>query len=181
MNLRGWLTALGTVVGLGVVAAAIAFLPNDDLGDGNPVTEGGITTTDYPGGHHTDDDVDYAQDPPQGGLHDDEPLKCGVYDRPVREENVVHTLEHGAVWIAYAPELPETDVSKLAALLPEKGVLSPREELPAPIVVTAWNAQANVAGVGDPRLQEFIDEYSDGHTAPEATVSCAGGVEEFDD
>ncbi len=181
MNLRGWLTAAGMLLGLSAVAAVIAFLPNDDLGDGNPMTKDGITTTDYPGGHHTDDDVDFAQDPPMGGLHDPAPLKCGVYDRPVREENALHTVEHGAVWITYDPSLSAADVAALKALLPEKHVLSPRDELPAPIVATAWNRQTQVSSVDAPLLQEFIDEYGDGHTAPEPTVSCVEGVEEFDD
>lgn len=179
MNVRGWLTAAAWVVGLLIVGGAFFLLQRDEVGDGNPRTENGMTITEYEANHHTDDDVDYAQTPPMGGLHDDQPLKCGVYDEPVRDENAVHTIEHGAVWITYLPSLPAADVAKLEALLPEKHVLSPRDDLPSPVVATAWNRQLPVEGVDDPRLKAFVDEYADGHTAPE-DVSCEDGVEEFD-
>ena len=43
-------------------------------------------------------------------------------------------------------------------------------------MVTVWNAQLDLNGADDPRLQDFLDFYGDGHTAPEAAMaSCAGG------
>jgi hypothetical protein len=54
---------------------------------------------------HTTEDVVYPQDPPAGGAHAPIWLECGVYDEPVREENAVHDLEHGSVWITHDPEL----------------------------------------------------------------------------
>ena len=47
---------------------------------------------------------------PSAVEHAPEWLDCGVYDEPVREENAVHDLEHGTVWISYDPDLDADDV-----------------------------------------------------------------------
>ena len=125
---------------------------------------------------HTEDDVTYEQDPPAGGAHAPIWLACGVYDEPVREENAVHDLEHGTVWITHDPELSEDDRAALAEQLPDNGIMSPRDDLPSPVVVTVWGAQLRLDGADDRRLGLFLEEYGDGHTAPEYGVSCQGGT-----
>ena len=54
--------------------------------------------------------------------------------------------------------------------------MSPREDLPSPVVVTVWGAQLALDGVRDERLGLFLEEYGDGHTAPEFGVTCNGGT-----
>jgi hypothetical protein len=125
---------------------------------------------------HTAGDVTYPQDPPAGGPHDPVWLACGVYEEPVRDENAVHDLEHGTVWITHAPDLSADDVEALGAQLPDNGLLSPREGLPSPVVVTVWGAQLQLDGADDRRLGLFLEEYADGHTAPEFGVTCRGGT-----
>lgn len=125
---------------------------------------------------HTEDDVTYEQNPPAGGAHAPVWLACGVYDEPVREENAVHDLEHGTVWITHDPELSEDDRATLAEQLPDNGIMSPRDDLPSPVVVTVWGAQLRLDGADDRRLGLFLAEYGDGHTAPEYGVSCQGGT-----
>ena len=127
---------------------------------------------------HTEDDVDYEQAPPVGGPHDPVWLDCGTYDAPVRDENAVHDLEHGAIWISYEPGLSDDDVAALADSLPQNGILAPYDGLPAPVVVTSWGRQLRLDGADDPRLELFIAAYGDGHTSPEPFASCAGGVRE---
>jgi hypothetical protein len=125
---------------------------------------------------HTTGDVAYPQDPPAGGAHAPIWLACGVYDEPVREENAVHDLEHGTVWITHDPGLSTADVEALADQLPDNGIMSPREGLPSPVVVTVWGAQLQLDGAADERLGLFLEEYGDGHTAPEFGVTCQGGT-----
>lgn len=127
---------------------------------------------------HVEGDVTYDQSPPVGGPHDPVWLDCGAYDAPVRDENAVHDLEHGAVWIAYAPDLGSDDVATLTAALPQNGIMAPYDGLRAPVVVTVWGRQLALTGADDPRLGLFIAAYGDGHTAPEPFASCAGGVRE---
>ena len=138
------------------------------------------TYTDYAGGDHTTDPVKYAETPPTGGPHDPTWDDCGAYDAPPRNENAVHDLEHGTVWITYRPGLAPADVaslqSKLEGLKSGKWMLSPYPGLPAPVVVTVWNAQLQLDGADDPRLPTFLSFYGDGHTSPEgAFATCKGG------
>ena len=133
------------------------------------------------GNQHTEGEVDYPQTPPVGGPHDPVWLDCGVYDAAVRDEMAVHDLEHGTVWITYRPGLAGADVDRLAGLLPDNGILSPYDGLPAPVVVTVWGAQLRLTGADDPRLPLFLARYGDSHTAPEPFASCAGGVRETED
>jgi hypothetical protein len=142
-----------------------------------------VQTFDFPGGDHTSDPVTYDQTPPAGGPHDPAWEDCGVYPQPIRNENAVHSLEHGTVWVTYRPGLAPSDVQSLATALHAvksgKTMLSPYDGLPAPVVVTVWNAQLDLTGADDPRLALFLGVYGDGHTAPEPNASCAGGVHDL--
>ncbi|MDR7254480.1 hypothetical protein J2X46_003473 [Nocardioides sp. BE266] len=135
-----------------------------------------VETWDITDRSHTMSDVHYPQTPPAGGPHAPVWLACGVYDEAVRDENAVHDLEHGTVWITHDPGLPADDIERLAAELPDNGIMSPREGLPSPVVVTVWGAQLQLDGADDDRLALFLEEYADGHTAPEFGVTCQGGT-----
>ncbi len=126
---------------------------------------------------HVDGDVDYAVTPPVGGPHAARWLACGAYDVEVPDENAVHALEHGTVWITHDPGLDGDDIDRLARALPEEGILSPYAGLPGPVVVTVWGRQLVLDGADDERLGLFLREYGDGHTAPEPLASCHGGVD----
>ena len=65
--------------------------------------------------NHTTQPVTYTQNPPIGGPHSPQWLTCGVYTTPVPNENAVHDLEHGAVWITYQPSLPAAQVAIIQA------------------------------------------------------------------
>ncbi|HEX3931546.1 MAG TPA: DUF3105 domain-containing protein [Nocardioides sp.] len=136
---------------------------------------------DFVGAQHTTDPVHYRQVPPAGGPHDPTWDDCGVYQAPPRNENAVHDLEHGTVWITYRPGLDSAGIQKLESALGAvktgKIMLSPYPGLPAPVVVTVWDAQLDLNGPDDPRLPTFIGFYGDGHTAPEAAfATCKGGA-----
>ncbi len=145
-----------------------------------PVDLSDVRTWEIEDTRHTDDDVDYPQTPPAGGPHAPVWLACGVYDEPVRDENAVHDLEHGTVWITHDPDLSARDLEALATRLPDNGIMSPREDLPSPVVVTVWGAQLALDDAGDDRLRLFLEEFGDGHTAPEFGVTCNGGTTDPD-
>jgi hypothetical protein len=163
-----------------VIGVAVVLLLRSGE-DSPPAGLGDVRTYHDLSRDHIAGEVKYPQSPPVGGEHDPIWLNCGVYDRPVREENAVHSLEHGAVWITYRPGLSADQIDGLASKLPEKGILSPFEDQDAPVVVTVWEAQLALDGPDDPRLEKFIAAYGDGHTAPEPQAACVGGVEKFED
>ena len=127
---------------------------------------------------HAEGKVDYGLKPPAGGLHAPIWWNCGFYDQPVLDEAAVHDLEHGVVWISYAPDLPVDQVEIIHDLVREnpKTLAAPYEDLPtgAAVVVTAWARQLELESADDPRLADFIAQYQDGDQAPEAGASCLG-------
>ena len=127
---------------------------------------------------HTEGPVDYQLRPPAGGAHDPVWWNCGFYDQPVPDEHAVHSLEHGAVWLAYDPALDEQDLARLRALArPDGKVLaSPYPDLPpgAAVVATAWARQLTVAEAADERLAAFVAQYVSGSQSPEASAPCNG-------
>lgn len=184
---RRWPVAFAVVLALLVVtvAAGAPVVAQRVRSDGSETvaTSGLDEVSVFTGlpNDHTEGHVDYDPVPPVGGPHDPVWLACGAYDAPVRDENAVHDLEHGAIWITYRPDLAAADVAALAGLLPDNGLLSPYDGLSAPVVVTSWGRQLVLTGVDDPRLPLFIEAFGDGHTAPEPFGSCEGGVRETAD
>lgn len=138
----------------------------------------GVVVFSYQGGMHTDDDVDYRENPPVGGAHHDIWQNCGVYTGPVLDERAVHSMEHGAVWITYRPELDPAQVAQLTELAEgmDYMLLSPRADLPDPIVITAWNHQMGLETVDIDRMMRFIREFRQNSDAPEPGAPCTGGT-----
>jgi hypothetical protein len=137
----------------------------------------GVETFKVESASHTKDPVTYPQDPPVGGPHDPSWQRCKVYDAPVRNENAVHSMEHGAVWITYQPDLPESDRQVLAKLAEGQTavLISPYPGLKDRVVASAWGVQLRLDDVNDPRLQAFIDRYAG--NGPERGATCDSGIE----
>ena len=137
-----------------------------------------VTTASYAGGMHVAGPIVYKENPPVGGPHNIVWQNCGIYDAPIHNEHAVHSMEHGAVWITYRPDLPPDQVQTLRALASDDFILlSPYPGLPAPVVASAWNHQIKLDGASDPRLRAFIDQYkTNPATTPEFGASCAGGI-----
>jgi hypothetical protein len=116
--------------------------------------------------------------PPVGGVHHSAWQNCGVYTDPVDPRHVLHSLEHGAVWITYQAELATTAVQQLQDRVQSEPlvILSPYPGLRSPIVLTAWGLQLEVNSVDDPRIDEFITHYQNGPQTPEPGATCQGGV-----
>jgi hypothetical protein len=129
---------------------------------------------------HVGPPVFYEQTPPVGGNHMPIWQNCGFYDAPILNETAVHSLEHGAVWITYRPDLPAEQVGLLRQVARgQPSVLaSPRPDLPAPVVATAWGRQLRLDSAADPRLAEFVRAFRDGRQAPEPGGPCTGGIGE---
>lgn len=134
----------------------------------------------YPGlaRGHVAGPVTYAQTPPAGGEHSEQWQNCGVYTQPVQNENAVHSLEHGAIWITYRPDLSVGEVTTLRVAVKGQpyGLLSPFPGLPMPIVATVWGVQLKLQSASDPKLATFIAKYADASQAPEPRGECTGGI-----
>ncbi|MDG6107290.1 DUF3105 domain-containing protein [Dactylosporangium aurantiacum] len=127
--------------------------------------------------YHTTDPVRYDRNPPAGGPHAPVWLNCGVYPAPVPAEQAVHSMEHGAVWVTYRPDLPADQVAalRLTGRRPYT-ILSPYPGLPAPVVASSWGRQLRLDDPGDQRLRRFLDTYREGPLTPERGGPCHGGT-----
>ena len=128
---------------------------------------------------HVDGPVKYQQTPPVGGEHASVWLNCAVYTSPVPNENAVHSLEHGAVWITYNPSIiTGSSLTALRQSIPKTyAILSPFQGLPTPIVASAWGVQLRISQVGDPRIAQFLAKYRGAKSAPEPGAPCTGGID----
>ena len=165
-------SCLAAVVVIGGVTTAVVANRED------PPSLAGVQTFTVASADHVTTPVRYPQTPPAGGDHNAVWLNCGIYDRPVPNENAVHGLEHGAVWITYRPDLPADQVQQLRSKVRGRTylMLSPFPNLPAPVVASAWGAQLRLTGAADERLDAFITKYRQGPQAPEPGAPCDGGT-----
>ncbi|GAA1733349.1 DUF3105 domain-containing protein [Microbacterium paludicola] len=175
-KLLWWVVGIVAVLAVvAVIVASIVFAPRSYTAGSEGATIEGVETFDLES-DHVEGVVEYEQNPPAGGPHNIAWLSCGVYDQPQANENAVHSLEHGAVWITYdADEIQGADLEALRELAPRTySIVSPYEGLDTPITVSAWEHQLKVDSVDDPRIAQFIEEYWQGGTAPELGASCTG-------
>ena len=142
----------------------------------------GVKSFSYAAGQqHVQTPVSYTESPPVGGPHDPYWADCTgtVYTVDIRHENAVHSLEHGAVWIAYNPDkVSQSDIAKLGALVDGVSgrLLSPYAGLDSAVSVQSWNHQLKVSSAGDKRIKQFADLMTfnsevDNHY-PEIGASC---------
>lgn len=128
--------------------------------------------------HDNNVQFDGLDKPPPGGVHFDRWQNCGVYQEPIETGHAIHSLEHGAVWITYAPDLPPEQISQLQDRVANQSflLLSPFPGQSSPVVLTAWSVQLELESTNDARFDEFIQRFRLGPTTPELGASCEGGV-----
>lgn len=172
---------IGSVAAVGVLALVITAVITSSTPKASPdaIKITGLQTYPNVVAGHVQEPVDYAQSPPAGGKHSPVWLNCGIYTEPVPNENAVHALEHGAIWVTYNPDrVSGGDLKTLQDAAPTTYlVLSPMPDLQAPVVISAWGNQVELDGVDDPRLQDFVDKFWQDGDAPEVGASCSGGID----
>jgi hypothetical protein len=166
-----------------VVAVYAVATGGKDSENANAPRPAGTVTFGEPGRNHVQGTVHYDHTPPAGGPHNPIWLNCGVYTQPVVDENAVHSLEHGAVWITYQPSLPAGQVAILRRTVQTHDgggdryvILSPYPGQPAPVMATAWGNQLSLQSASDPRVAGFIEHFREGPQDLERGAPCAGGV-----
>jgi Protein of unknown function (DUF3105) len=177
------------VVALAIIAGTAWAITQQDEGGGSvgrlePASDDlgidGLQSAEVTARDHVDGQVDYPESPPVGGDHNQIWQNCGFYDEPVEDENAVHSLEHGAVWITYRDGLDDADVETLRGLAtPGTYVLvTPHDDIGSPIVASAWGYQLELDSADDQRLQLFLDKFVQGEQTLEPGAACSGGTGE---
>ena len=162
-------------------AELAAYTPSETNKDPSDKIEG-IVKVEY--GSNSRGHVDMTQRvaydrlPPFGGPHDAVWAACNgvVYSDPVRNENMVHPLEHGAVWIAYNPDqISGEALDKLKDRVNGQQyiMLSPYPGLDKPISLQSWGHQLKLDSPDDPRIDRFIRALrTNPYQYPEVGATC---------
>ncbi|HEX2240350.1 MAG TPA: DUF3105 domain-containing protein [Actinomycetota bacterium] len=102
----------------------------------------------------------YSSSPPTSGPHYETPASTGFYPSALEPEQVVHNLEHSQIVIWYRPDVSETTLDQLEAIVDQEPLATlavPYEDIEgsASFVLTAWGASQSCARVS----QEVIDDF----------------------
>jgi hypothetical protein len=128
--------------------------------------------------NHKTGQLQYKVSPPVGGDHNPTWERCqgDVYDAQVPNENAVHSMEHGAVWITYQPDLAKDQVDKLASKVHGNDfmLMSPYPGLDKPISLQAWGYQLKVDNANDGRIDDFIKALRE-NASKEPGTPCSSG------
>jgi len=173
---KPWGKRIGTGIGLLAVAGIISVIafssePASGVPDGTDTVAVGDPA-------HVEGAIHEEGEVPAGGEHNPVWLNCGYYDTEVDSEFAVHSLEHGAVWITYNPDIGDDGIDRLRNLVrrDRKIIVSPVDNLEDPVLLTAWANQLHIDSPEDDRIDQFVNEFAGSSNAPEPGGSCQGGV-----
>ena len=105
----------------------------------------------------------YNSNPPTSGDHYASPAPARFYDRELPDEQLVHNLEHGHIWIAYKPDLSGEIIDILKDFSGGNVVVAPRSKNDTDIALVAWgrldkfNIEAGI--INQQRIKDFISRY----------------------
>ena len=177
-----WIYGTGSVVILALVVTVVSVFVvaqqnKSQISAAADKPIDGVQSFDGLSRNHTSSEVAYPQNPPVGGDHAPQLVNCGIYTDPVNTGKALHSMEHGAVWVTYRPDLPQKEVDALAkeAASHPYELLSPYPDLPSPVVASAWGKQLKLDSADDPRLPVFLQAYLQGPQTPEPGAPCSGG------
>lgn len=123
--------------------------------------------------------VEHKSNPPTSGSHWPVPLSDGVYQTEKPDEAIIHSLEHGRVWISYKPTIPEEVKKKLEKLGTGQALIAtPRSANDTDVALAAWarldTFNLNPDGsLDERRVRDFIARYK--NKGPEFIPGSGGG------
>ena len=168
-NLRIWVP-IGVII-FGLIGLLIFRATRPEV-EGTVVVEAAVANQ-----HDDTLQIPFEETPPMGGPHAGVWQNCGIYDTPVEGQHAIHSMEHGAVWITYSPDLPADQIAAIEDIARGETyfLVNPYPNQVSPIVLTVWDRQLSVDSADDVRIAEFIDRYQQ-QRGPEAGAACTGGV-----
>ena len=119
------------------------------------------------GREHVNEEVDYERIPPLSGPHHGGVVDAGYYEQPQSTEELVHSLEHGAVVVYYDPdaitEEARSDLRERANVHTgtwTSVIVAPSQDNPeAPYTLTAWRHRLRIDEYEPEAVTAFLAEY----------------------
>lgn len=159
--MKKFLIILGVVV---VVAGVAGYLFWKDYKSGALTGNVQLAGAEQPDGGRTHIPVGskhdaYFSNPPTSGSHYEQPAAWGVYDHSLQDEQLIHNLEHGGIWISYKPDIdPETKakLEDLGRQYPQAVIVTPRQSNPHAIEVASWRRLMDLDSFDRDKILDFI-------------------------
>lgn len=121
---------------------------------------------------------EYTSNPPSSGPHYAQTVRSGFRTEAIPDQNIIHNLEHGDVWIAFHPRIGESAQNDLKKFGAAKVVITPREANETDIALVAWGRidtfDLEDGAVPEERIRDFITRYL--LKGPERVLGASGGI-----
>ena len=105
----------------------------------------------------------YNSNPPTSGWHYPNPADETFYDHSLPDEQVVHNLEHGDIWISYRHGVSQDVVSALKSLAGGYVIVTERDTDDHDVALAAWGRldtfNLENGKLDMKRVQDFITRY----------------------
>lgn len=112
----------------------------------------------------------YNSNPPTSGPHWSTPQTCDFYTEEVPDEAVVHSLEHGAIWVTYKDKSLEGSMKSLFEKESAKVLISPRSANDSLVAVASWGRLLKLDEFDEDQIIDFIG--SNRNNSPEPLAPC---------
>ena len=100
----------------------------------------------------------YNSNPPTSGPHYAQPANWGIYKQPLPDEQAIHNLEHGGIWISYK-DIDQDTISKLEDIAkrnPGSVILTPRPNDDTKISLASWGRLQKLTSFDQKTILDFI-------------------------
>lgn len=106
---------------------------------------------------------EYSSNPPTSGWHSPSTVKVGFYEEEIPDEQIIHNLEHGDIWISYRPDIDQVIKEELKKFKGSKVIITPRSANDTDIALVAWTRLDKFDIENDTlnksRIDNFIKRY----------------------
>ncbi len=82
-----------------------------------------------------------------------------MYQEQPADEQLVHNLEHGGIWISYKPDIDADTKAKIEAVgkaNPNSVIVTPRPQNDSPIVIASWIRLMKFEAYDEEKILNFI-------------------------
>ncbi|MDP3741016.1 MAG: DUF3105 domain-containing protein [bacterium] len=104
----------------------------------------------------------YNSNPPTSGSHYEQWAKWGIYEQQLPDEQLIHNLEHGGIWISYKDKDNREIFDQLKDVAEDysiKIILTHRPENDSPIAVAAWTRLLKMDNFDEKQIRNFIKAF----------------------
>src|SRR3989344_1627121 len=100
----------------------------------------------------------YNSDPPTSGWHYEESAPWVVDQNELPDEQLIHNLEHGGIWISYTgvDNATKSALEKIARS-EKKVIVEPRAKNNAPIILASWGRLLKLDTFDEQAVMDFIE------------------------